>query len=229
MCCLPSNITIEDIFNGRSESRNRVIATIFKELNLIEQWGSGIQRIVNSCKEYGLATPEIQEKNDFMDIEIVRRKENSQNETNQNERKRPIADDYGRLAPEDEKSKKPSGNRRESVGKASEEKSAATEKDRKRPIADDYGRLAPEDEKNNEPSDNRRITTSKPSDIREQEKTIIDFMVENGSLKSKKVEELLGIKESRSRQLLREMIDKNLIKRKGKGRATYYTLKQDNN
>lgn len=65
MDSLPSNITIEDIFNGRSESRNRVVTTIFKELNLIEQWGSDIQRIVNSCKKYGLATPEIQEKNYF--------------------------------------------------------------------------------------------------------------------------------------------------------------------
>jgi ATP-dependent DNA helicase RecG len=45
---LPYNITIEDIFNGRSEAKNRVVAHIFKELGLIEQWGSGINRIINS-------------------------------------------------------------------------------------------------------------------------------------------------------------------------------------
>lgn len=74
---LPSNITIEDIFNGRSEARNRVIAHIFKELGLIEQWGSGINRIINACKEQGLPTPKIEEKNDFFDVEIIRPKPTS--------------------------------------------------------------------------------------------------------------------------------------------------------
>lgn len=107
---LPNNITIEDIFNGRSESRNRVLANIFKELGLIEQWGSGINRIMNSCKEYGLPTPKIEEQNDFMDIEIVRKKETPVNQstekrtiTNDYGRLRTIMDDYGRLAPEKKK------------------------------------------------------------------------------------------------------------------------------
>ena len=51
---LPNTITIEDIFSGRSEARNRVVANVFKELNLIEQWGSGINRIINACIKHGL-------------------------------------------------------------------------------------------------------------------------------------------------------------------------------
>jgi len=104
---LPNNITIEDIFSGRSESRNRVIANIFKELGLFEQWGSGINRIVNSCKEYGLPKPKIEEQNDFMDIEIIRSQEvapTNINEkrtiTNDYERLRTITNDYERLIPE---------------------------------------------------------------------------------------------------------------------------------
>lgn len=104
---LPNNITMEDIFNGRSESRNRVIANIFKELGLIEQWGSGIGRIINSCKEYGLPIPQIEEQNDFVDIEIVRSQKISQTEKGENgsimndyERLRTIANDYERLIPE---------------------------------------------------------------------------------------------------------------------------------
>ena len=107
---LPNNITMEDIFNGRSESRNRVLANIFKELGLIEQWGSGIGRIVNSCKEYSLPTPEIEEENDFMNIEIVRKKETPVNQSTEKRpittdygRLRTIMDDYGRLAPEKKK------------------------------------------------------------------------------------------------------------------------------
>ncbi|WP_210416869.1 ATP-binding protein [Echinicola soli] len=69
---LPYNITMDDIFNGRSEVRNRVLANVFKELGLIEQWGSGINRIINTCKSYGLQSPIIQEKNDYFDIEFIR-------------------------------------------------------------------------------------------------------------------------------------------------------------
>ena len=49
---------------------------------------------MNSCKEYGLPTPKIEEQNDFMDIEIVRSQDNLQ--TIQS-KIRPITDDYGRL------------------------------------------------------------------------------------------------------------------------------------
>lgn len=69
---LPFNITIEDIFSGRSEARNRVVAHVFKELGLIEQWGSGINRIISASKEQGLEAPRIAEKNDFFDVEIMR-------------------------------------------------------------------------------------------------------------------------------------------------------------
>ena len=104
---LPNNITMEDILNGRSESRNRVLANIFKELGLVEQWGSGIGRIINTCKEYGLPTPKIEEKNDFMDIEIIRPQESLQPEertiTDDYGRLRTITDDYGRLSPEKQK------------------------------------------------------------------------------------------------------------------------------
>lgn len=43
---LPFGITLEQIKQGISKIRNRVIARVFQELGIIEQWGSGIQRIV---------------------------------------------------------------------------------------------------------------------------------------------------------------------------------------
>ncbi len=68
----PSTITQEDILEGRSEIRNRVIARVFKELNYIEQWGSGILRIKSSCKARGLKEPEVVEKGDFVDVSLYR-------------------------------------------------------------------------------------------------------------------------------------------------------------
>ena len=51
---------------------------------------------MNSCKEYGLPTPKIEEHNDFMDIEIVRSQDNLQTIKS---KIRPITADYGRLWP----------------------------------------------------------------------------------------------------------------------------------
>lgn len=68
----PNTITATDIDNGRSEARNKVIANVFKELGLIEQWGSGINRIKTICKENELKDPKIEEQNDFVDVEFFR-------------------------------------------------------------------------------------------------------------------------------------------------------------
>jgi len=43
-------LTIEDIKQGISKIRNPVIARVFRELGLIEQWGSGIRRIFNEAE-----------------------------------------------------------------------------------------------------------------------------------------------------------------------------------
>jgi ATP-dependent DNA helicase RecG len=54
---LPFGLTIEDIMQGVSKLRNRVIGRVFHELHLIERWGSGIQRMTSACQEAGLRAP----------------------------------------------------------------------------------------------------------------------------------------------------------------------------
>ncbi len=58
---LAIGLTIDDIVSGVSKLRNRVIARVFNELRLIEQWGSGIQRIISSCESMGLRLPLFEE------------------------------------------------------------------------------------------------------------------------------------------------------------------------
>lgn len=59
---LPFGLTLEDVWAGTSKLRNRVIGRIFKDLRLIEQWGSGIQRMTNACRDAGLADPVLEER-----------------------------------------------------------------------------------------------------------------------------------------------------------------------
>ncbi|MBE0635346.1 putative DNA binding domain-containing protein [Candidatus Bipolaricaulota bacterium] len=54
-------LTVDDLRQGISKLRNRVIGRVFHELGLVEQWGSGIQRIVTTCREAGLDEPRFEE------------------------------------------------------------------------------------------------------------------------------------------------------------------------
>ena len=58
---MPFGLTIDDLHRGVSRLRNRVIGRVFHELRLMEQWGSGIQRMTAACAEAGLAPPVLEE------------------------------------------------------------------------------------------------------------------------------------------------------------------------
>ncbi len=58
---LPPCLTLEEIRYGVSKLRNRVIGRVFHELGLIEQWGSGIQRMIGACEQAGLSEPVFEE------------------------------------------------------------------------------------------------------------------------------------------------------------------------
>lgn len=58
---LPFGLTVEDLYRGISKLRNRVVGRVFHALGLIEQWGSGVQRMNAACREAGLASPVFEE------------------------------------------------------------------------------------------------------------------------------------------------------------------------
>lgn len=54
-------LTVDDIRNGTSRIRNNVIARVFREIRLIEQWGTGVRRIFAEAERHGLPEPRIEE------------------------------------------------------------------------------------------------------------------------------------------------------------------------
>ncbi|MCP9927619.1 helix-turn-helix domain-containing protein [Cyanobium sp. CH-040] len=58
---LPFGLTVADLPLGVSKLRNRVIGRVFQALGLVEQWGSGIQRINGVCRDAGLPPPVFEE------------------------------------------------------------------------------------------------------------------------------------------------------------------------
>ena len=58
---LIGGLTIEDLKNGCSKVRNRGLVNAFSYMKIIEQWGSGIPRIMKTLKDAGLCEPELKE------------------------------------------------------------------------------------------------------------------------------------------------------------------------
>jgi len=63
--CLPFGLSFEAALSGISQLRNRVIGRVFRELNLIEQWGSGLGRMLNICGQQGMPSPKFEELGNF--------------------------------------------------------------------------------------------------------------------------------------------------------------------
>jgi predicted HTH transcriptional regulator len=58
---LPFGLSVDDLPRGVSKLRNRVIARVFRELGLVEHWGSGVPRVIAACRDAGLPTPRWEE------------------------------------------------------------------------------------------------------------------------------------------------------------------------
>lgn len=57
-------VTIQKMQEGYSKIRNKALAHAFLYMNMIEEWRSGIPKLMREMKEYGLRDPE------FIDLEI---------------------------------------------------------------------------------------------------------------------------------------------------------------
>jgi ATP-dependent DNA helicase RecG len=54
---LPFGYTIDEFIAGVSHIRNKVIARVFRELKLMEEWGTGYKRIIDACHTGGYPSP----------------------------------------------------------------------------------------------------------------------------------------------------------------------------
>ncbi|NUU96870.1 MULTISPECIES: hypothetical protein [Marinitoga] len=53
---------------------------------------------------------------------------------------------------------------------------------------------------------------------------ILKFLNEHGKITRSDVEKILNIKERQARNILKEYVEKGLLKRNGSGKNTYYTI-----
>ena len=74
-------LTIPQIKEGGSKIRNRCIAEVFNRMKIVESWGTGIRRMFNACKEYGVREPELLEIGDSFRVNLYRPSYNMANQS----------------------------------------------------------------------------------------------------------------------------------------------------
>lgn len=57
------------------------------------------------------------------------------------------------------------------------------------------------------------------------QKKIVEFILENGKVTNKDVQQLLGVKDSRALKVLKEFVETDIIVKQGKLKGSYYVLK----
>ncbi len=174
----PNTLRQEDIDEGRSEVRNKILARVFKDLNYIEQWGSGISRIKNMCIRADLKEPQILEKGDYVDVEIYRNLDVKYEDKN-------------------------AGLENKNAGLT--DKSAGLEN------------------KNAGLTD--KSAGFKNKKLEQQYNLIRKYLLENNKIQTSEAKEIFALQARRSREVLKALVEKGLLIKKGKGRGTYYTLK----
>lgn len=73
---LMPGVTIDRMKEGYSKIRNRALAHAFSYMNLIEEWGSGIPKLMKAMHEYGLCEPEFIDMGIAFRINLYRNIEN---------------------------------------------------------------------------------------------------------------------------------------------------------
>ena len=72
---LPETMPIEKLGTGRSEIRNRILAPIFRDLKLIEAWGTGIQKMQEEVLSYPEIALVLQEAGHAFQLQFIKKGE----------------------------------------------------------------------------------------------------------------------------------------------------------
>lgn len=89
---LIGGFTIEDLKAGCCQARNRGLVNALTYMKIIEQWGSGIPRLLENCKNAGLKEPELLEIGGSFRVNMFRNTELTLNISEQTQSKNGITD-----------------------------------------------------------------------------------------------------------------------------------------
>ena len=76
------SMTLDKMKEGYSKIRNPALAHVFSYMNLIEAWGSSIQKLMEAMREYGLRESEFRDMESGFRINFYRNTEDALEDIN---------------------------------------------------------------------------------------------------------------------------------------------------
>lgn len=67
---LPLGLSLEAALSGFSQLRNKVIGRVFHQLKLIEHWGTGLNRMIEACREQKAQEPQFEEVDHYFKVTL---------------------------------------------------------------------------------------------------------------------------------------------------------------
>ncbi|MBQ7022186.1 MAG: putative DNA binding domain-containing protein [Akkermansia sp.] len=67
-----ANLSREEMFSGLSRLRNPILASVFHRMGIVEQWGTGIRRVMTACEMAKLPPPAYELTGDAVRVTIQR-------------------------------------------------------------------------------------------------------------------------------------------------------------
>ena len=92
----------------------------------------------------------------------------------------------------------------------------------------DKTRIGKSTDKGMDSTEKVRISTEKvrisTDNLNENHKKIIQYIEERGTITNKEVQNLLNVKDSRALKILKELVERGILRKEGKLRGSYYKL-----
>jgi len=198
---LPMGQTINRMKEGYSKIRNEALAHAFAYMNLIEHWGSGIPRIIDKVKASGLQEPEFIGGEVDLRINIYRGQVEVDN-LNDASKVPDIID--GVL---------------DTVGIMPDTTDVVP--DTAEIVPDTVDTMPDTTDVVPDTVDTMPDTTDVVPDT-EQKQKVYMYVLENGSITTSKVVELLAVKHRRARAVLLNMVEDGYLRKEGAARSTIY-------
>lgn len=98
---LYGGLDLETAKSGKSTCRNEAIAEAFHYMHIVEAWGTGLPRIINRCKEYGLPEPIFEEFGNNFKVSLFRKVSNDSEEVSNDSEK--VSNDPQKISNDSEK------------------------------------------------------------------------------------------------------------------------------
>ena len=212
---LPMGQTIERMKEGYSKIRNEALAHAFAYMNLIEHWGSGIPRIIDKVKAAGLQEPEFIGGEVDLRINIYRGQvevDNLNDASKVPDITDGVLDTVGTMPDTTDVVPDTTDvvpDTTEIVPNTTDIVPGTAE------IVPDTTDVVPDT------VDTMPDTTDVVPDT-EQKQKVYMYVLENGSITTSKVVELLAVKHRRARAVLLNMVEDGYLRKEGAARSTIY-------